>query len=86
MSRVMSRVTLATGLTAGVQDWDDVQEFYGCGKFVSDSWRIFCCGQLQLQGVEDVNLRRYLRWANGGGIEDQMSRAASAPNATCWHL
>lgn len=26
-----------------------MQEFYGCGKFVSDSWRIFCRGELALQ-------------------------------------
>lgn len=32
-----------------LQDWVDVQEFYGCGKFVSDSWRIFCRGELALQ-------------------------------------
>lgn len=32
-----------------LQAWEDVQEFYGCGKFVSDSWRIFCRGELSLQ-------------------------------------
>lgn len=113
-----------------------MQEFYGCGKFVSDSWRIFCRGELQLQvslgsakrcvgcrpssrraldidrlqilitlppcsailsahdfmsradeyhealgsyfeqGVEDVNLRRYLRWASTGTTEDPAKPAA----------
>ena len=34
---------------AAMQDWDDVQKFYGCGKFTSDSWRIFCRNELSLQ-------------------------------------
>lgn len=25
-------------------DWQDPLEFHGCGKFVADSWRIFCIG------------------------------------------
>jgi hypothetical protein len=32
---------------------------------------LYCCNiRLTLQGVEDVNLRRYLRWANTGDLED----------------
>ena len=135
-----------------------MQEFYGCGKFTSDSYRIFCRGDLssqasrlayvinsdkagtqgselhtacspllkpacwslaqplraladllvtyfsrsgpkiccdarafpahflepllcscRVQGVEDVNLRRYLRWANTGDAEEKEKPHASAP-------
>lgn len=27
------------------QDWSDPSEFFGCGKFTADSWRIFCRGE-----------------------------------------
>ncbi|XP_075264804.1 uncharacterized protein LOC142356954 [Convolutriloba macropyga] len=51
--QAMSRAFLLT-------DWTEPSEFYGCGKFVSDSWRIFCQGERCLKGVEDQTLRRYL--------------------------
>lgn len=66
------------GILSG-QDWADVQEFYGCGKFVSDSWQIFCRGELALQGVEDVNLRRYLRWANTDMAKEKKPAASEWP-------
>mmetsp|Transcript_23757 Transcript_23757/g.56630 ORF Transcript_23757/g.56630 Transcript_23757/m.56630 type:complete len:206 (+) Transcript_23757:588-1205(+) len=42
--------------------WDDPIQFYGCGKFISDSWRIFCRGDRSMKNVQDKNLRRYLSW------------------------
>jgi hypothetical protein len=44
------------------KDWESPLEFSGCGKFTSDSWRIFCRGHRSLEDVEDKNLRRYLHW------------------------
>jgi hypothetical protein len=57
-------------------DWQDPSEFRGCGRFVADSWRIFCRNGGQqggsLQGVDDKNLQRYLRWlAHGQQQEEQ---------------
>mmetsp|Transcript_31193 Transcript_31193/g.80080 ORF Transcript_31193/g.80080 Transcript_31193/m.80080 type:complete len:282 (-) Transcript_31193:32-877(-) len=46
--------------------WEDPSEFYGCGKFVSDSWSVFCVGNACAKAVEDVNLKRYLHWRNTG--------------------
>jgi hypothetical protein len=31
-------------------DWQEPSEFKGCGKFVSDSWRIFCKGAREAKG------------------------------------
>jgi hypothetical protein len=45
-----------------VLNWEDPSAFYGCGRFVSDSWRIFCRGHRSVHDVDDVNLKRYLRW------------------------
>ena len=70
-------------------EWQDPSEFRGCGRFVADSWRIFCRGGsggqqgVSLQGVDDKNLQRYLRWlAHGqqheeheGGTPGQRERA-----------
>ncbi|GAB4820503.1 hypothetical protein N2152v2_007549 [Parachlorella kessleri] len=53
------------------KDWEDPQEFKGCGKFTSDSWRIFCRGHRSLRGIEDPTLLRYLRWLTKGVVEDK---------------
>lgn len=53
-----------------MQEWEDPVEFYGCGKFTSDSWRIFCRGVKASKGVEDATLLRYLRWLNTGSLKD----------------
>lgn len=61
-------------------DWSDPSDFKHCGRFVRDSWRIFCRGQRSLQGVEDRNLLRYLRWLMHGRAaptENQSDKAAS---------
>ena len=49
MARVTTALNKVLQASAGVQDWEDVQEFYGCGKFTSDSWRIFCRNEFSLQ-------------------------------------
>jgi hypothetical protein len=41
--RSISRDFLAT-------DWEDPTAFYGCGKFVADSYRIFCRGDVSGAG------------------------------------
>lgn len=46
-------------------DWENPSQLYGVGKFSADSLAIFCWGMKDLRGVEDVNLKRYLRWALG---------------------
>lgn len=46
-------------------DWESPTELYGVGKFSADSLAIFCWGMKDFRGVEDVNLKRYLRWALG---------------------
>ncbi|CAL8465066.1 g4601 [Coccomyxa elongata] len=56
------------------KDWKDPSEFYGCGKFTSDSWRIFCRGERSSKGVEDATLLRYLRWRNTGSFVDPNPR------------
>lgn len=50
-------------------DWQDPSEFKHCGKFVSDSWRIFCRGHRSVHDVEDRNLQRWLRWRLCGSAE-----------------
>ncbi|KAL4458027.1 hypothetical protein ABPG75_012892 [Micractinium tetrahymenae] len=50
-------------------DWQDPSEFKHCGKFVSDSWRIFCRGHRSVHDVEDKNLQRWLRWRLCGSTE-----------------
>eukprot|EP00882_Tetradesmus_deserticola_P011744 GHRQ01012425.1.p1 GENE.GHRQ01012425.1~~GHRQ01012425.1.p1 ORF type:complete len:260 (+),score=89.85 GHRQ01012425.1:919-1698(+) len=44
-------------------DWQEPSEFRGCGKFVTDSWRIFCKGPQTATGVADAKLRHYMAWA-----------------------
>lgn len=61
-----------------MQDWKDPSEFYGCGKFVSDSWRIFCRGETSSKGVEDATLQRYLRWLNTGSLSEPKPRQPRA--------
>jgi hypothetical protein len=50
--------------------WRDPSELKGCGKFVSDSWRVFCRGETgaaAARSVDDPMLRRFARWCAGGG-------------------
>ena len=56
------------------KDWQLPSEFAGCGKFTSDSWRIFCRGHRSLEDVEDKNLRRYLHWALNTGTNTGKNR------------
>ena len=62
-----------------MQAWEDPSEFYGCGKFASDSWRIFCRGQTSAKTVEDATLKRYLRWLSTGKLVEKSSAPASTP-------
>jgi hypothetical protein len=64
----MADVHEAASVLAGHQEWEDPCEFHGCGKFASDSWRIFCRGERSARGVEDATLLRYLRWLNSGRL------------------
>ena len=61
-----------------MQAWEDPSCFHGCGKFASDSWRIFCRGQTCAKGVEDATLKRYLRWRSTGKLEAK-ARAGGKP-------
>lgn len=47
--------------------WDDVQDFYGVGKYASDSYRIFILNELPASedAVDDKELKAYVRWAHG---------------------
>jgi hypothetical protein len=54
-------------------DWEDPTEFYGCGKFVADSWRIFCRGDVSGAG-EGSALRQGTFWHGQEGGPD-VSRA-----------
>lgn len=48
--------------------WADPSELRGCGKFVSDSWRVFCRGEVGgVRGIDDAMLRQFVRWCGGGG-------------------
>ncbi|KAK9833390.1 hypothetical protein WJX81_000936 [Elliptochloris bilobata] len=63
--RLMSHSFLA-------EDWEEPSEFFGCGRFAADSWRIFCRGgaaSLGPRDVEDATLQRYLRWARTGAAD-----------------
>lgn len=56
-------------------DWEDPTELYGVGKFSADSLAIFCWGMKDLRSVDDVNLKRYLRWALGESQTAERPRA-----------
>ena len=45
----------------------DVQEFYGIGKYAADSYRIFILDECPAfeSAVDDKELKKYVRWANG---------------------
>lgn len=51
------------------EGWSDVQDFYGIGKYASDSYRIFVLGELPASedAVQDKELKKYVRWAHGLG-------------------
>ncbi len=64
-------------VSARAQDWEDPTEFFGCGRFAADSWRIFCRGgaaRLAPRDVDDPTLQRYLRWARTGSAEPRAPR------------
>ncbi|KAF6261006.1 hypothetical protein COO60DRAFT_832409 [Scenedesmus sp. NREL 46B-D3] len=44
-------------------DWQQPSDFKGCGKFVTDSWRVFCKGTRDARGVDDAKLKQYITWA-----------------------
>ncbi|PSC72795.1 DNA glycosylase isoform A [Micractinium conductrix] len=69
-SRLAAVRSIAHGFLA--TDWQEPSQFHGCGKFVSDSYHIFCRGQRSAAGVEDKNLLRYLRWRQSGSTEDEV--------------
>ena len=52
------------------QDWEDPSEFPGCDQFCSDSWRIFCRGDLSGRGVQDEKLQEYVRWCQTGSTQE----------------
>jgi hypothetical protein len=63
--------------------WSQPSDFKHCGRFVCDSWRIFCCGQRSAAGVEDKNLLRYLRWLLHGRLDEGLARSKEgAPAAS----
>jgi len=65
-------------VSVSAQDWEDPTEFFGCGRFAADSWRIFCRGgaaRLAPRDVDDPTLQRYLRWARTGSAEPRVQRA-----------
>ncbi|KAL4432866.1 hypothetical protein ABPG77_008192 [Micractinium sp. CCAP 211/92] len=68
-----TRLAAVTGIARDflATDWQDPSEFKHCGKFVSDSWRIFCRGHRSLRDVEDRNLQRWLRWRLCGSLESK---------------
>jgi hypothetical protein len=43
-------------------DWQEPSEFKGCGKFVSDSWRIFCKGAREAKGERHDRTRQHCEW------------------------
>lgn len=57
-----------------LQGWEDPAEFKGCGKFVSDSWRIFCRGHRSVRDVDDATLQRYVRWLTHGLLEEKAKK------------
>jgi methyl-CpG-binding domain protein 4 len=47
-------------------NWLAVQEFYGIGKYATDSYRIFVLGECPPEdAVQDKELKKYVRWAHG---------------------
>jgi len=59
------------------KEWELPSEFKGCGKFVTDSYLIFCRGLRQASQVDDVNLQRYLRWVEKGDGGEKKKKASS---------
>jgi methyl-CpG-binding domain protein 4 len=45
-----------------VDDWLEVQDFYGVGKYAADSYRMFVMGEI-VDDAEDKELKRYVEWA-----------------------
>ncbi|KAI7840334.1 hypothetical protein COHA_006116 [Chlorella ohadii] len=54
-ARLGAALDVARGFLAS--DWQDPSEFKHCGKFVSDSFFIFCRHRHSLKGVEDKTLQ-----------------------------
>ncbi|WIA08716.1 hypothetical protein OEZ85_008140 [Tetradesmus obliquus] len=84
----LTQARLAAGFLG--TDWQDPSEFKGCGKFVSDSWRIFCKGVEEAKGIEDAKLKQYLAWVvrqqQAASEQAGYSVAALPPEALPLHL
>eukprot|EP00878_Enallax_costatus_P016286 GHUV01017083.1.p1 GENE.GHUV01017083.1~~GHUV01017083.1.p1 ORF type:complete len:269 (+),score=61.79 GHUV01017083.1:739-1545(+) len=52
-------------------DWQEPSQFKGCGKFVADSWKVFCKGHRVSRGIHDVKLTQYLAWVNRWDAQEQ---------------
>lgn len=47
--------------------WKTPMDLTGCGKYATDSWKIFCNGEcLDVDALQDKELRRYVHWLNTG--------------------
>lgn len=56
----MSRLYLAGG-------WTTPMDLPGCGKYATDSWLIFCRGEVpRIEELRDKELRRYVHWLATG--------------------
>mmetsp|Transcript_69 Transcript_69/g.238 ORF Transcript_69/g.238 Transcript_69/m.238 type:complete len:278 (-) Transcript_69:214-1047(-) len=82
-----SRSKALTRMSASflAEDWDDVTTFHGVGAFTSDSFRIFCLGDLSLRNeqgrkVEDATLLRYLHWARRDGDTPAVDQDQGPPS------
>jgi hypothetical protein len=78
--RAVSRDFLAT-------DWQEPAQFKGCGKFVTDSWRIFCKGDKETKGVDDIKLKQYLAWVSRqASTRAEPSSQTAHQQATSLHM
>ena len=44
-------------------DWGSVMDLPGCGRYATNSWRIFCTDEdVDISELKDKELRRYVHW------------------------
>lgn len=53
-------------------EWETPMDLPGCGKYATNSWRIFCTDdEVKLVELKDKELRRFIHWLKTGGYVPQ---------------
>lgn len=58
-------IDMSAQVAAG--EWSLPSDLPGCGRYATNSWRIFCLGEVpSLRELKDKELRRYVHWLTTG--------------------